>query len=534
MRCPSCHSENCYVQNDVTRQGYGGEKGCCGYILLGPLGLLCGLCGKDDVKSEEKYWLCNNCGRKFDENEARHEMERYQAQVKAQSTVQTAESKLNLNPNAEKYLEQKKEVINWLSRELSSEERENAVFFETGTSDERAENIFLTYAYAKHVLDLEKECIFFMYNYGANNPGGIVVASNGVYYKKDCSAKFIHANQIKKVFVEGKNIYLGNSNNEVSFEFVKEMTTVTLFATLFKFLYVKECKNSVARTSCNGYGDHINTGCVAEVNGKIFYNSKDRKSIVMKDGNDETKILDGHTTFMTEYDGYIYLTGEHNRIERLDPATLERICIREGNCHPIHLHKGTFAFCNSKERGIYLMNLDGSNARKISDDLAEDITLTDDCIYYINKGEKSSIYRVRRDGSERTKIFDGMKCDHLMYDGEYLYFESKNFNTLGDLYRMHINSRNVEKIHSHSGSVYDYIVTDTKIYISRNDGIIWMNKNDIKEKYYFIKQDKSEFRRLCVVNGFLYFGTNEGFKSIMYDRSSTYRVDCEGGSIEEL
>ena len=47
--------------------GYGVEKGCCGWILFGPLGLLCGLCGTG-VKSQTQtktYWMCRSCGNKF-------------------------------------------------------------------------------------------------------------------------------------------------------------------------------------------------------------------------------------------------------------------------------------------------------------------------------------------------------------------------------------------------------------------------------------------------------------------------------------
>ena len=70
MKCPKCGSENVHVSIEITKQGFSGGKGCCGAILLGPLGLLCGLCGKNKIKSEEKYWLCNNCGAQFTDYEA--------------------------------------------------------------------------------------------------------------------------------------------------------------------------------------------------------------------------------------------------------------------------------------------------------------------------------------------------------------------------------------------------------------------------------------------------------------------------------
>ena len=45
MKCPNCQSENVHLvkEVDTTTKGYGAGEGCCGYILFGPVGLLCGL-----------------------------------------------------------------------------------------------------------------------------------------------------------------------------------------------------------------------------------------------------------------------------------------------------------------------------------------------------------------------------------------------------------------------------------------------------------------------------------------------------------
>jgi hypothetical protein len=51
----------------VSGGGYGFGSGCCGWILLGPIGFLCGFCGRR-VRSSSKtrlFWLCKSCGHKF-------------------------------------------------------------------------------------------------------------------------------------------------------------------------------------------------------------------------------------------------------------------------------------------------------------------------------------------------------------------------------------------------------------------------------------------------------------------------------------
>lgn len=83
MRCPKCGSTNCqvFVTNNVkihsSTKGLSAGKACCGTLLLGPIGLLCGACGagKSNTWSEEEqqeYWICQNCGSKFTQSDAKY------------------------------------------------------------------------------------------------------------------------------------------------------------------------------------------------------------------------------------------------------------------------------------------------------------------------------------------------------------------------------------------------------------------------------------------------------------------------------
>ncbi len=68
MKCPSCGSEYCHIieETETHTKGYGLLKGCCGYIILGPIGWLCGLCGMGKGHTRSKaYWVCDHCGKKF-------------------------------------------------------------------------------------------------------------------------------------------------------------------------------------------------------------------------------------------------------------------------------------------------------------------------------------------------------------------------------------------------------------------------------------------------------------------------------------
>lgn len=51
MRCPRCGSENIssIVNTNTHTKGFDGGDACCGYLLFGWPGILCGLCNTGDT-----------------------------------------------------------------------------------------------------------------------------------------------------------------------------------------------------------------------------------------------------------------------------------------------------------------------------------------------------------------------------------------------------------------------------------------------------------------------------------------------------
>lgn len=67
IKCPNCGSNNLQVLQEQYTKGkdFKGGNACCGAIIFGPIGLLCGSCGKGKQLKTNHFWLCNNCGYKF-------------------------------------------------------------------------------------------------------------------------------------------------------------------------------------------------------------------------------------------------------------------------------------------------------------------------------------------------------------------------------------------------------------------------------------------------------------------------------------
>ena len=78
MKCPKCGSEHVQFMTSTETTGVSGLDSCCGFLLLGPGGLLCGLCGAGQSTTSE-YWVCHHCGTIFQAKEAQ---ETQQARLK--------------------------------------------------------------------------------------------------------------------------------------------------------------------------------------------------------------------------------------------------------------------------------------------------------------------------------------------------------------------------------------------------------------------------------------------------------------------
>lgn len=69
--CPQCGNHDLQAINETSTQttggGYSAGKGCLGYLIFGPLGLLCGGCGSGakTTTTNTTYWVCSKCGKKF-------------------------------------------------------------------------------------------------------------------------------------------------------------------------------------------------------------------------------------------------------------------------------------------------------------------------------------------------------------------------------------------------------------------------------------------------------------------------------------
>lgn len=62
VSCPNCGSKQVQFITVTEGSDYDAGNGCCGLLLFGPIGLICGLVNNKKTKTTRK---CMNCGEEF-------------------------------------------------------------------------------------------------------------------------------------------------------------------------------------------------------------------------------------------------------------------------------------------------------------------------------------------------------------------------------------------------------------------------------------------------------------------------------------
>ena len=67
MRCPYCGSNSItsIIDKNTINNNFDSLGACCGILLFGWPGLLCGLCDTGSKTSTKTTNVCNDCGRRF-------------------------------------------------------------------------------------------------------------------------------------------------------------------------------------------------------------------------------------------------------------------------------------------------------------------------------------------------------------------------------------------------------------------------------------------------------------------------------------
>lgn len=164
---------------------------------------------------------------------------------------------------------------------------------------------------------------------------------------------------------------------------------------------------------------------------------------------------------------------------------------------------GTWIYYQSNDaQSIYKMRLDGSEQTKLNDQPSSQIGLIGDVIYYRTS---SGIYSMDTDGGNSTNIFMGTTEDMMIADGR-IYFKSAEDKL--HLYSMAMDGTDLKRENE----------LEETYHLNLWDGRIYWSNNDDARKLYSANLDGSDMKvlttstaeKLCVADGWiLYYDMNK-------------------------
>ena len=164
----------------------------------------------------------------------------------------------------------------------------------------------------------------------------------------------------------------------------------------------------------------------------------------------------------------------------------------------IAVSDGTWVYYQSNDaQSIYKMRLDGSDKTKLNDDPSSSLGLIDGVIYYRTA---SGVYSIDADGGNQKNIFMGTVEDMKIADGR-IYFKSAEDKL--HLYSMAMDGTDLKR-ENEIEETYNLNLWDGRMY--------WSNNDDAR-KLYSANIDGSDMRvltnstaeKLCVTDGWIFY-----------------------------
>lgn len=195
--------------------------------------------------------------------------------------------------------------------------------------------------------------------------------------------------------------------------------------------------------------------------------------------------------------------------------------------------KDGFIYYSGAYSGLYKMKTDGTEKVKLLDDSVADINVVDGWIYYLSErnykqNPNSRIYKVKIDGTCKTKVYSQDNISNLIVTNKYIYY--KTFTSgLGDfdyaICKMNIDSTNKELVTS------EQWISN----INYNNGYIYYNTND---GIYKIKDDGTDKVKLyngktgfMIINDKNIYFHSQGED---YSVNNIYKVNLEGKELQKV
>ena len=202
--------------------------------------------------------------------------------------------------------------------------------------------------------------------------------------------------------------------------------------------------NSLCKIRTDGTGrselcDHVYNDIIV-VNEWIYYTSFVDMCIykIKTDGTDKTKLSDDadFPTCVNVKDGWVYYSNfsDNRCIYKMRTDGSERTKINNEQSTYLIVDGDWIYYLSYSDFSLHRIKTDGSEETALCGDYFNGFNLDGDWIYFCNYSDNNSMYKIKVDGTEKTRLGDGNGMIYPYVAGEWLYFSSNNDK--GALYRI--------------------------------------------------------------------------------------------------
>ncbi len=183
----------------------------------------------------------------------------------------------------------------------------------------------------------------------------------------------------------------------------------------------------------------------------------------------------------------------------------DQFLLLDDDASGINMHNGWIYYLNwDDNRSIYRIRPDGSERTRLNENSARYMSLVNNWIFYINQDDGDTIYRMRPDGSENTRIGSDA-ADYLSVSGGWAYYSNQDAG--GAIFKIRTDGGESIRLNDHSSSK---IVPERSRLFYRN--------NEDNFRIYKMRIDGSEItplgeERVTTLNlthEWVYFGLMDG------------------------